>query len=553
MTEYGRGPGSQPWHPEDPLYGDRGYDGHQHPQQPHPQQQQQYEQQQQQYGWDPSQGAGGPYGSQPGEQYGQQPVDPYSGGRPDYYGTPDAYPPPQPQHMRRQQEEQQHSQQQVPQQSQQVPQQSQQGYEQQHAPQPDEWHSEPGPEKLSLFDDAPDDPAASTAVDDDADEAREERPRGRDRRGKKAQKGKKNKRRSGTACLVVAVVLLGVVGGGGYVAYDYWQSHFGAAPDYDGEGTGQIQVEIPKSASLTEMGAVLQKAGVVKSVGAFTEAAGANPKGKAIQPGIYILRKEMSGAAAVTMMTDPKTLNALTLGEGMKSFEIYAAIDKKLGLKAGTTKDVATSQVKNLGLPAWAGSNPDIKDPLEGFLFPSQYSAAKGTKPEDILKQMVARAKENYTQQDVEGKAKELGLKSPLQVVTLASLVQVEGKYKHDFDKISRVVYNRLKPDNKETYGLLDFDSTVNYARKQSTLDVGAVSDLRKFNDPYNTYKIKGLPPGPISNPGLEALKSALQPAPGPWYYFVSVSENETLFAVTNEEHNKNRQKYQQGSKKAGQ
>ncbi|GAA3072599.1 hypothetical protein GCM10020000_66740 [Streptomyces olivoverticillatus] len=203
--------------------------------------------------------------------------------------------------------------------------------------------------------------------------------------------------------------------------------------------------------------------------------------------------------------------------------------------------------------PTGLGTEADIKDPLEGFLFPSQYNAAKGTKPEDLLRQMVARAKDNYAEQDLDGKAKELGLKSPLQVLTVASLVQAEGRYKHDFDKVSRVIYNRLKPDNKETYGLLDFDSTVNYAKKTSTLDTGAVSDLRQFKDPYNTYKIKGLPPGPIDNPGLEALKSALQPAPGPWYYFVSINENETLFAVTNEEQNRNREKYNQAHKKGGQ
>ncbi|GGX98992.1 endolytic transglycosylase MltG [Streptomyces hiroshimensis] len=428
-----------------------------------------------------------------------------------------------------------------------MPQQSQhQAYQPQQ-----EW-SEPDEEKISLFDDLP--PATPrpgehdgepAAEDEDDDEPREERSRGRDRRGKKSKKTKKNKRRSGTACLVVAVALLGVVGGGGYFAYDYWQTHFGAAPDYEGEGSGQVQVEIPKGASLTVMGQALEKAGVVKSVGAFTNAAAK----KSIQPGTYTLHKQMSGAAAVEMMTN--AANFLTISEGQRAGQIYAAIDKKLGLAEGTTKGVAKSQAKNLGLPEWAGTDPNIKDPLEGFLFPSQYGAGKGTKPEEILRQMVTRAKDNYAKQDLEGKAKELGLKSPLQVITVASLVQAEGRYKHDFDKVSRVIYNRLKPENKETYGLLDFDSTVNYAKNTSTLDTGAVSDLRQFKDPYNTYKIKGLPPGPINNPGLEALKSSMAPAPGPWYYFVSINENETLFAVTNEEHNKNRERYNKEHKKA--
>ncbi|MEU5191018.1 endolytic transglycosylase MltG [Streptomyces klenkii] len=546
MTEYGRGSGSQPWHPDDPLYGDQGYSGgqQQHPQQS---QQPQYGHDQQQYGWDPAQGGQ--------QQYGQQGGGTYGGGQSDYYGTPDGYQR-QPQHPQQQSHPQQpqhqqpqHPQHQVPQQPhgqqghQQAPQQMQQAQQAQQQPQhagpyqPQQEWSEPDEEKISLFDDLP--PATArpgehdgepgVPGDEDDDEEREERSRGRDRRGKKPKK--KNKRRSGTACLVVAVVLLGVVGGGGYFAYDYWQTHFGAAPDYEGQGDGQVQVEIPKGASLTEMGRVLEKAGVVKSVGAFTDAAAK----KAIQPGTYTLHKQMSGAAAVEMMTNAG--NFLTIAEGRRAVQIYAAIDQKLGLAAGTTKDVAKNQSKNLGLPAWAGTDPKIRDPLEGFLFPSQYSAGKGTKPETILKQMVARANENYAKQDLEGKARELGLKSPLQLITVASLVNAEGMTHDDFRKMARVIYNRLKPTNVETNGKLEFDSTYNYTKNQSKLDLSP-KQLRALDDPYNTYFYKGLPPGPIGNPGEQALKAAMDPEQGDWYYFVSINEK-TTFTKNLAEHQK--------------
>ncbi|MGW1075387.1 endolytic transglycosylase MltG [Streptomyces sp. NPDC002537] len=530
MTEYGRGSGSQPWHPEDPLYGEQGYNG----QQQHPQQPQQPQYGQQQYGWDPSQNAGGPYVAGPGEQqYGQQQsADPYAGAHPDYYGTQGGYPQQHQQHVPQQHAPQQYEQQ--------VPQQAQQHQPQtfeQHA----EWRSEPDEEKISLFDDRPE-PARTEPGD--GDEPGEERSRGRDRRGKKS---KKNKRRSGTACLLVAVVLVGVVGGGGYLAYDYWQTHFGAAPDYEGEGTGQVQVEIPKGAGLGQMGEILQKAGVVKSAGAFTEAAGKDPKGKAIQPGTYTLHKEMSGAAAVTMMTN--TANFLTIPEGRRAVAIYAAIDTKLGLAQGTTKDVAKNQAKNLGLPDWADSDPKIKDPLEGFLYPSQYNASKGTKPEEILKQMVARAKENYAKVDLEGKARDLGLKSPLQLITVASLVNAEGMTHDDFRKMSRVIYNRLKPTNTVTNGKLEFDSTYNYIKNQSKLDLDP-KQLRSYDDPYNTYHVKGLPPGPIGNPGEEALKAAMDPEQGEWYFFVSVDGKTTKFANTLAEHDKLVQEFNENQRK---
>ncbi|MEU7136395.1 endolytic transglycosylase MltG [Streptomyces sp. NPDC046261] len=532
MTEYGRGSGSQPWHPEDPLYGDQGYTGQQYAQQRQPQQQSQppYGQQpypeQQQYGWDPSQGAGGPGPYAPAGQDGSYAGQPgtYAGGPSEYYEYDTGGYPQQQAPYVGEQHQGQHEQVRA------------QAQAQQPAParqEPQEWRPEPVEDKISLFDDPEDTPPAP--VDDDPD-PREERGRGRERRGKgKGGREKKPKRRSGTACLLVAVVLVGVVGGGGYLAYDYWQTHYGAAPDYTGEGSGEVQVEIPKNSSLTTMGQALYKAGVVKSVGAFTEAAGKNPKGKSIQAGTYTLRKEMSGAAAVEMMTN--AANFLTIAEGRRAVQIYGAIDEKLGLPAGTTKDVAKNQAKSLGLPEWANSDPKIKDPLEGFLYPSQYSAGKGTKPEAILRQMVTRAKENYAKQDLEGKARELGLKSPLQLITVASLVNAEGMTHDDFRKMSRVVYNRLKPTNTETNGKLEFDSTYNYLKNQSKLDLSP-KQLRAFDDPYNTYFYKGLPPGPIGNPGAEALRAAMDPEPGDWYYFVSINEK-TTFTKNLQEHQK--------------
>ncbi|WP_171170305.1 endolytic transglycosylase MltG [Streptomyces sp. I05A-00742] len=610
MTEYGRGSGSQSWNPGDPQQGDRGYEGQQHPpQQPYYGQQQYPEQQHfpdQQYGWDQGQGGGNghyadpqahpqsqaPYGQAGGgypdgsdgqggyygagsSGYPQQAQEPYDTGEHPYYHGQQGYDTgqhPQPQGGQMY-DTGQHPHPQGAYDTGQHPQQAYdtgqhphpQGYDTGQHPQPsaqripqqtptkephEEWLEESSGEHSLLSKSAASPaPRSSPAIDllpGAADTDEDDEPR-RGRRGGGGKTKKQPKRRSGTACLVVAVVLVGAVGGLGYLGYDYWQTNYGPAPDYEGEGTGSVQVDIPKGTGLTQIGDLLHKNGVVKSSRAFTEAAGS----KLIQPGTYTLHKEMSAESAVTMMTDTK--NLLTLREGIRAAEVYTSIDKKLELKPGTTKDVAKAQAKNLGLPDWATADPNVKDPLEGFLFPSQYNAGKGTKPDEILRQMIKRAKANYEQQDLEGKAKELGLKSPLQVITVASLVQVEGKYKHDFDKIARVVYNRLKPDNKETYGLLDFDSTVNYAKSQSTLDTGSVNDLRKFKDPYNTYNIKGLPPGPISNPGMDALKSALEPKPGPWYYFVSINENETLFAVTNAEHNRNRERYKQEHGKTGQ
>ncbi|MFJ7901820.1 endolytic transglycosylase MltG [Streptomyces sp. NPDC096198] len=587
MTEYGRGPGSAPWHPEDPLYGDGGWGGQQaqpgpspyggqpqhHPEQalqhygnwdggaqgdpygqgqhgyqqypghggpPYPDPYQQQGQQYPQQGPDgqhyqqgpqnvqpyPGQGGQGygddgwgggqeqvAYPADPGDPYGGAQTGAYGGDQPDHYRTPDAYPPPEPPHRRQAEPE----------------------------PEPD-WDPGPDQGEHAFFAGGDDEDGAES--DDEADGTR---GRG-DRRGRG---GKAKKRRNGCACLIVVLVLGGGVGGVGYFGYQYYQSRFGAAPDYAGDGTSeQVTVTIPKGSGGYAIGQALKDAGVVKSVGAFVAAQEQNPNGKTLQAGTYTLHKQMSAAAAVQLMLSPKSKSNLIIAEGWRNTKVYAAIDGRLQLKPGTTQALAAKDWKSFGLPAWANANSGIKDPLEGFLYPSSYAVAKGMKPDDVLKQMVDTAKEKYAEYGIEAKAKSLNLDNPLQVLTVASLVQAEGKSKRDFEKVATVVYNRLKPANTETNGLLDFDSTVNYLRGESTLATGSVDDLRKIDDPYNTYRNKGLPPGPIDNPGEVAIKAALNPAKGNWYYFVSISDNETLFAETNAEQNRNREKYLEEQKK---
>ncbi|MXM63785.1 endolytic transglycosylase MltG [Streptomyces sp. HUCO-GS316] len=541
MTEYGRGQGSEPWHPEDPLNGDGGWRGQQaHTgQQPAYDGQQQYPQQpQQQYGdWGGGQQAAyGQAQQQYPNQYGQQqfyagqgqpydnsgwatgthtqvqytdPTDPYGqpspayGGRQsDYYGTPDAYPPPQPPGRRRAEPE----------------------------PEPD-WDPGPDQGEHAFFSGRDDD------ADDDLDDPREGRGDRGNRKGRGGQKPKK--RRGGCACLVLTVILAGGVGGVGYFGYQFYQDRFGPAPDFAGDGNGeQVTVVIPKGAVGSVIGQKLKEAGVVESVGAFVSAQASNPDGMSIQDGVYTLQKQMSAASAVELMLNPKSRSNLIIAEGSRNAAVYALIDKRLGVADGTTAKVAKNEYKSLGLPDWALGHANLKDPLEGFLYPSSYAATKGQKPEAVLKSMVARANDTYEKLGLEKKAKSLGLDGPWQLLTVASLVQAEGTSHDDFRKMAEVVYNRLKPGNPETYGALEFDSTYNYVKNQSKIDL-SISELRKYDNPYNTYFHKGLPPGPIDNPGEDALRGALNPTDDGWYYFISMDGKTSKFTKTLKEHQK--------------
>lgn len=596
MTDYGRGSGSEPWHPEDPLYGDQGWaaqqatDGsvpyagqpqQQYAQQPHPQGQapygggqdpypqqyhpQQYPEQQhggpqhggqpqydgqqynnpqyndvrqphqaQQYGgpqqqptqqshrqhpqpqyndpqynggWDTGQQATMPYGGQPATPYDGQQGAGY-GENQDYYATPDAYPPPQPPAQRRAE------------------------------PEPaDGWEDEQQEETHPFFTGG-----GGDGDGQDTEPGEDRRGGGRDRRGK--TKKTKKRGRTGVACMVVAVVLVGGVGGVGYVGYQYWQQKFGPPPDFVGVGSGSVQVEIPQGAGGYEIAALLVKKGVVKSQRAFVSAQQANPKGNTIQAGVYMLSKKMSAANAVKRLLSPSSRDALIIPPGTRNVVVYKQIDKRLELPAGTTASVAKKEYSKLGLPKWAKSGAPIKDPLEGFLHPASYPVAKGTKPEVVLKKMVSRANQEYAKLDLEANAKKYDLAGPWELLTVASLVQVEGKTQEDFRKMAEVVYNRLKPTNTETNQLLQFDSAFNYLKGQSEINISE-SEINSNKDPYNTYTQKGLTPGPISNPGSEALAAAMDPTDDGWLYFVATDgKHKTEFATNYEEFQQLKEKF---------
>ncbi|MEU0854467.1 endolytic transglycosylase MltG [Streptomyces griseofuscus] len=569
MTEYGRGPGSEPWHPQDPLYGDGGWEGQQayaghqaayggqsqqqYPQQPqqyggewaqgpqpghdggqypyygdqgHPQYDPQYQGQYPQHpqqpgdpqqpghhqgGWDAT-GTHGqvPYAADPGDPYGQQPVA-YGAEQPDLYGTEDAYPPPEPPGRRR---------------------------------------PEAGPDPEGPAEDEEEHAFFAGGGDDDEDGEEHELAGRRERRAGKGRKPvKSKKRRTGCACMVVVLVFGGGLGGVGYYGYKFYQNRFAPAPDYAGDGTGEtVTVEIPKGAGGWDIGRRLKEAGVVKSADAFVHAQGTTPGGDSIQAGAYLLKKEMSAASAVRMMLDPKSQNNVMVTPGERNTAVYQAIDKKLEIPAGSTEKIAKKDYSSFGVPAWVQKNSEMKDPLEGFLFPGTYPAAKGMKPDVILKQMVAQAKERYAAYGLDAKAKSLGLHDAFELVTVASLVQAEGKTHEDFRKMAEVVYNRLKPTNTETNQLLQFDSTYNYAKGTSNIHISE-KEINSNQSPYNTYTHKGLPPGPIGNPGEDAIKAALNPTHDGWIYFVATDgTTNTEFAKTYEEFQQLKDKFNASS-----
>ena len=166
---------------------------------------------------------------------------------------------------------------------------------------------------------------------------------------------------------------------------------------------------------------------------------------------------------------------------------------------------------------------------LEGYLFPDTYIMFKNYTEEDIIRVLVNQFNYNYDRY-IKDKAKEINF-SKLEISTLASIIQGEAMVNDEMPVISSVYHNRLV---KGMY--LQADPTIQYIvpgkpRRLYNKDLG-------IDSPYNTYKYKGLPPGPINNPGLSALEAAINPDTTDYIYFVSNGEGRHIFSRTNREHN---------------
>jgi UPF0755 protein len=333
--------------------------------------------------------------------------------------------------------------------------------------------------------------------------------------GRRAQKS----RRRGPGCLI-ALVILAVLAAGVYygvsTGIDKVKAQFGSPEDYPGPGSGEVIYEVKSGDTATDIGRGLKDAGVVASVDAFIDVAQGNPASSNIQAGTYPMLKEMKASDALAVLIDPSNVvtTSVTVPEGLRVKDIVALLVEKTGFPQAEFEQ-ALADPEALGLPAYAEGN------AEGYLFPATYSFGPKEKPADMLHDMVVRWQQAAQDNDLEASAQALGY-TPHEIMTIASLIEAEGRGKYRV-KISRVIYNRLEIDPNPAAGFLQIDATVNYALDRSLVAVPTSEDL-EVDSPYNTYQNKGLPPGPIEAPGDDAIQAALNPAEGPWFFYVTVN-----------------------------
>ncbi len=176
--------------------------------------------------------------------------------------------------------------------------------------------------------------------------------------------------------------------------------------------------------------------------------------------------------------------------------------------------------------------------PLEGWIYPDTYSYTKGTRDIDVLRRAYQRMQQVLAE-EWEARSQPLPLSSPYEALILASIVEKETGAPEERAAIAGVFVRRLQKNMR-----LQTDPTVIYGMGDNYRGNIRRSDLTRYT-PYNTYKIDGLPPTPIANPGREAIHASLHPAPGKALYFVAKGDGRHQFSATLVEHNRAVQVYQ--------
>ncbi|HDZ90479.1 MAG TPA: endolytic transglycosylase MltG [Deltaproteobacteria bacterium] len=310
-------------------------------------------------------------------------------------------------------------------------------------------------------------------------------------------------------------------------------AHYFSSP---GNPLGQERTfVVSQGSSLTVVTSNLEKSGLIRFRPLFLMGARFMGYGGRIKAGEYRLNSRMSPLEILNVLVRGVSIgHPVTIPEGFTIRQIADVLEKK-GL-ANRSRFLALAQdekvVRRYGLP---GSS------LEGYLYPDTYRFERAQTAISIIDRMVRRFFQVIA--PLKGRIEETGM-SLQQVVTLASIVEKETGRGDERPVIASVFLNRLKKgmrlesDPTVIYGIVDFNG--NLTRK----------DLQKAG-PYNTYVVKGLPAGPIANPGEESIRAVLFPADTDYLYFVSKNDGSHHFSKTLSEHNRAVRTYQKKARRA--
>lgn len=356
------------------------------------------------------------------------------------------------------------------------------------------------------------------------------------RKARNARRNRKSKRNRIVAFILALVfALLFVVGYGLYrvAVYVRNNSQSSIMEDWPGPGSGFVEFTIEPGQGSVEVGNNLVKAQVVKSQSTFSNIVAAN--NKILYPGIYALKKHMNSMDVVEILSDQsKAGGFLDVKAGERATEVIRKAAQISGIDIAQFNAIQKTDGAGI-LPPEAGGS------FEGWLEPGVYNVKAIKSASKILAKMVDKRVK---------KLDSLGVpKGDLRqkVLKIASIAEAEVNNREYYGKVSRVILNRLAKDMP-----LGMDTTVAYGIGIKAINL-TQSQLDDASNPYNTRIHKGLPPTPISIPGDNAILAALNPANGPWIYFVTTNlkTGETKFADNYDDFLEIRDEYKRSNENA--
>jgi UPF0755 protein len=328
----------------------------------------------------------------------------------------------------------------------------------------------------------------------------------------------------GRTFVVSAIVAVLLIGGGAFAAYSY---DHGQVYDARRVGEGPAVVDIPVGAGVSGVGDILAKQGVIGSSLAFEIYVRTHGLADRLEAGHYSIPGGSSMAAALALLSHATgTQVRVTIPEGFTQKQMAALFEQKGLFSAAAFLDAAN---KGTFTQAFlAGRTPGYG--LEGYLFPDTYFFDPKVKPAAAINVLL----DNFAAKvpaDLRAHAADQQITFS-QAMVLASIIEREAAFNKDRPYVAAVFYNRLAQGQP-----LQSDATVAYAKGQSTTVI--TEQDKALHSPFNTYLHTGLPPAPISNPGLASIRAALMPASGFTYlYFLTDPSGHAHFSRTLDQHN---------------
>ena len=296
-------------------------------------------------------------------------------------------------------------------------------------------------------------------------------------------------------------------------------------------------VTVPEGADAGEVSRILAESGLIRFPFAYRLYARVRSFGETYLSGEFTLNASMGYdglRGALAPGRGVRLQKKITVPEGLTTDEIIGIfVSQGIGTREGFARVIETGGDFGYSFLSEIPEGQDRTYRLDGYLFPDTYFVYEDSTETEIVTKLLSAFNRRFDE-ELRAAAREKGYTVD-EVLRIASIVEREAYYRSDMSAIASVFLNRLK---SRSFPHLDSDATVKYVKLLSG-DTGAptAEDIDRLDSPYNTYKTKGLPPGPICSPGCDAIFAVLYPADTDYYYFLSAKDRSTVFSRTYAEH----------------